>query len=35
MGAAAKLRSELFTWRAVARRLLDALDGAHGEALAA
>jgi glycosyltransferase involved in cell wall biosynthesis len=35
MGAAAKERSELFTWSAVARRLVRALDGAPGEALLA
>jgi glycosyltransferase involved in cell wall biosynthesis len=34
-GAAAKARSELFTWSAVARRLLHALDGAPAEALVA
>jgi glycosyltransferase involved in cell wall biosynthesis len=31
MGAAAKIRSELFTWAAVARRLLCALDGVPSE----
>ena len=31
-GAAAKLRSELFTWPAVAGRLLRALDGVPSEA---
>ena len=35
MGAAAKRRSELFTWNAVASRLLRALDGAPSEALLA
>lgn len=34
-GAAAKIRSELFTWSAVARRLVRALDGAPSEALIA
>jgi glycosyltransferase involved in cell wall biosynthesis len=34
-GAAAKARSELFTWEAVARRLLRALDGAPAEPIAA
>ena len=33
MGAAAKRRCELFTWPAVARRLLRALDGATAEPL--
>ncbi len=32
MGAAAKLRSEIFTWPAVAERLLRALDGIPSEA---
>ena len=35
MGAAAQRRSELFTWPAVARRLLRALEGAPAEPLAA
>ena len=35
MGAAALRRSELFTWPAVARRLLRALEGAPAEPLAA
>ena len=35
MGAAAKVRSELFTWSAVAQRLLRALDGAPSEVLLA
>ena len=34
MGAAAKRRSDLFTWPAVGRRLLDALDGTPAEPLA-
>jgi glycosyltransferase involved in cell wall biosynthesis len=34
-GAAAKLRSELFTWEAVGRRLLRALEGAPAEPIAA
>jgi glycosyltransferase involved in cell wall biosynthesis len=34
-GAAAKLRSELFTWEAVGGRLLRALDGAPAEPIAA
>jgi glycosyltransferase involved in cell wall biosynthesis len=34
-GAAAKLRSELFTWEAVGRRLLRALEGAPAEPMAA
>lgn len=35
LGAAAKLRSELFTWEAVGRRLLRALDGAPAERIVA
>jgi glycosyltransferase involved in cell wall biosynthesis len=35
LGAAAKARSELFTWRAVAGRLLRALEGAPAKALLA
>ena len=35
MGAAAKERSELFTWSAVARRLVRALEGAPGQPLLA
>jgi glycosyltransferase involved in cell wall biosynthesis len=35
MGAAAKRRSELFTWHAVGRRLLRALEGGPAQSLAA
>jgi glycosyltransferase involved in cell wall biosynthesis len=35
LGAAARLRSEMFTWPAVARRLLDALEGRRADAPAA